>query len=152
MPRWVVYALGILSLAGLGVSAYLTVAHYDTKVALACPSTALINCERVTTSPYSNVFGVPVAVLGLLFYLVFATINFPKAFSIPTLNSLRLAMASMGVLFVLYLVYVELDKVGSICLWCTSVHLITFVSFLIILYARLTYPHTIESERTNIEG
>ncbi len=139
MPRWVRYSLGLLSAAGLFSSAYLTIAHFDTKVTLACPSTALINCERVTTSPESYFFGVPVALLGLLFYAAFATINFPQAFKVKRLENVRLAMASLGVLFVLYLVYAELDKIGSICLWCTSVHVITFVSFLILLYAKVTY-------------
>ncbi len=139
MPRWVRYSLGLLSLVGLLSSTYLTIAHFDTKVTLACPSTALINCERVTTSPESYFIGVPVALLGLIFYLAFAAINSPGAFKIRRLENIRLAMATLGVLFVLYLVYAELDKIGSICLWCTSVHVVTFVSFLILLYAKATY-------------
>ncbi len=139
MPRWPRYCLLLLSLAGLASSTYLTIAHFDSKVTLACPSTALINCERVTSSPESYLFGVPVSLLGLLFYVTFAAINSPLGFKVKKLENIRFLMASVGILFVIYLVYVEIDKVGSICLWCTSVHITTFASFLILLYAKVTY-------------
>jgi uncharacterized membrane protein len=41
--------------------------------------------------------------------------------------------------FVLYLVYAELIQIGAICLWCTSVHVATFLIFaLIVFYASLS--------------
>ena len=45
----------------------------------------------------------------------------------------RLAMAVVGVLFALYLVSAELLIIGNICLWCTSVHVITFLLFILII-------------------
>ena len=70
----------ILSLYGLGASIYLTIAHYDTHVSLICSNKGLINCEEVTTSPESIVFGIfPVAVLGLAFYVFMVAINSPWA-------------------------------------------------------------------------
>jgi uncharacterized membrane protein len=37
--------------------------------------------------------------------------------------------------FVLYLIYVELIQIGNICLWCTSVHAITFLLFVLLIFA-----------------
>jgi uncharacterized membrane protein len=37
--------------------------------------------------------------------------------------------------FVIYLIYAELLVIGSICLYCTSVHVITFVLFVLIAVA-----------------
>jgi len=52
----------------LGVSIYLTVAHYTTSVSLICSDKGLVNCEKVTTSAQSMIFGIfPVAVLGWRF-------------------------------------------------------------------------------------
>ena len=50
-PAWFQWTTWGLSLAGLGVSVYLTIAHFNQSVTLACPATSTINCEKVTTSP-----------------------------------------------------------------------------------------------------
>jgi uncharacterized membrane protein len=128
----------MLSLGGLGVSTYLTIAHYTTGVTLACPETATVNCEKVTTSPQSVVFGIfPVAVLGLAFYLFLVAINSPWAWRAPwpAVGWARVASLVAGMAFVLYLIYTELFTIGAICLWCTSVHVITFLLFGLVMYA-----------------
>jgi uncharacterized membrane protein len=116
------------------VSVYLTIAHYTTAVALACPNTGAINCEKVTTSPESNVFGIPVAVLGLAFYLFLVPIMSPWAWRSGRreVALARLLSLVVGIGFVLYLVYAEVFEIGNICLWCTSVHVITLVLFALI--------------------
>jgi len=136
-PLWFQLTTWILSLAGLGVSIYLTIAHYNTALTLACPATSTINCEKVTTSPESIVFGIPVAVLGLAFYVFLAVVNSPWAWRItwPPLRWARVGSVVVGILFVLYLVYAELFSIGAICLWCTSVHVITFALFVLIMFS-----------------
>jgi len=47
----------------------------------------------------------------------------------------RLLSVGVGTIFVLYLVYVELFRVDAICLWCTSVHVLTFLLLVIVLLA-----------------
>jgi uncharacterized membrane protein len=136
-PLWFQLTTWILSLAGLGVSVYLTIAHYNTAVTLACPATSTINCEKVTTSPESIVFGIPVAVLGLAFYVFLAVVNSPWAWRItwPPLRWARVGSVVAGILFVLYLIYAELFSIRAICLWCTSVHVITFALFVLIVFS-----------------
>ena len=58
--RWVRLAAPLLCLAGLGMSLYLTIAHYNARVILACPETGIVNCAKVTESPQSAILGVPV--------------------------------------------------------------------------------------------
>ena len=48
---------------------------------------------------------------------------------------LRIASLVVGIGFVLYLIYAELFIIGSICLYCTSVHAITFVLFVLTVIA-----------------
>jgi len=135
-PLWFQLTTWILSLGGLGVSIYLTIAHFNTSVTLACPATSTINCEKVTTSPESYAFGIPVAVLGLAFYVFLAVVNSPWAWRItwPPLRWARVGSMVVGILFVLYLIYAELFSIGAICLWCTSVHVITFALFVLIVF------------------
>ena len=96
-----------------------------------------MNCTKVTTSPQSYVFGIPVAVLGLAFYLVAVGMMSPWAWRAARREVYLVRLASMvaGIGFVLYLLYAELFIIGSICLYCTSVHAITFVLFGLTVFA-----------------
>jgi uncharacterized membrane protein len=135
-PLWLQLSTWIVSLLGLGVSTYLTITHYDTGVPLACSDNGVINCALVTSSPESMVFGViPVAVLGLAFFVFMVVATSPWAWrsSYPQVAMVRLASVVVGIGFVLYLVYTELFTLDHICLWCTSVHVLTFLLFVLIL-------------------
>ena len=137
VPRWLQLTTFILALAGLGVSTYLTIAHFTESALLGCSESGLVNCTKVTTSPQSYVFGIPVAVLGLAFYLFAVAIMSPWAWQSTRreIHLLRIASLVVGMGFVLYLVYAELFIIGSICLYCTSVHAITFVLFVLTMIA-----------------
>jgi uncharacterized membrane protein len=136
-PSWFVWTTWGLSLAGLADSIWLTIVHYNTSVTLACPATSTINCEKVITSPQSVVFGIPVAVLGLAFYVFLSVVNSPWAWRMtwPPVRWARVGSMVAGIVFVLYLVYTELFTIRAICLWCTSVHVITFALFVLIMFS-----------------
>jgi len=135
----------LLSLYGLGASIYLTLTHFDSHITLACSDKGAINCEAVTTSPESMVFGIfPVAVLGLAFYVFMVAVNSPWAWRLtwPAVRWLRLGSVIAGMGFVLYLIFAEIDEIHAICLWCTSVHVATFLIFaLLIFYSAFTWEN-----------
>ena len=134
---WLQLTTFVLALAGLGVSVYLTIAHFTESALIGCSESGLVNCTKVTTSPQSYVFGIPVAVLGLAFYLFAVAIMSPWAWQAARreIHLLRIASVVVGIGFVLYLIYAELFIIGSICLYCTSVHAITFVLFVLTMSA-----------------
>jgi uncharacterized membrane protein len=119
------------------MSIYLTVEHFLNGTSLACPNTGVVNCAKVTTSPQSVIFGIPVPVLGLVFFAWMIVINSPPAWRSPRpqLRLLRLVSVLVGIVFVLYLIYAELVLIGSICLECTSIHVITFALFVLIVFS-----------------
>jgi uncharacterized membrane protein len=135
---WLQLTTFVLALAGLGVSIYLTIAHFTESTLAGCSETkGLVNCTKVTTSAQSYVFGIPVAVLGLAFYVFAVVIMSPWAWRAARreIHLLRIASLVVGIGFVLYLLYAELFLIGSICLYCTSVHVITFVLFVLTMLA-----------------
>jgi uncharacterized membrane protein len=135
--RWFQIATLVLSLAGLGASIYLTVQHYTAATSfLGCPATSTFNCQKVTTSPESIIFGIPVAVLGLAFYVFMVAVNTPWAWRsrLPAIYWARLGGIVLGIVFVLYLIYTELFTIGAICVDCTSVHIITFLLFCLLIF------------------
>ncbi|TDD72881.1 vitamin K epoxide reductase family protein [Actinomadura darangshiensis] len=133
-PAWLQAAAWLLTLAGLGISVYLTVTHYD-EGALVCSATKTVDCHAVTTSEYSTLLGIPMPLLGLAFFVGFAALLTPWALrsAWPPLRWARVAGVAVGVLMVVYLVTVELAILHKICLWCTGVHVITVLLFILVL-------------------
>jgi uncharacterized membrane protein len=131
----------VASVLGLAVSIYLTIEHFTQNSYALCPANSTFNCGKVTTSAQSHVFGIPVAVLGLAFFVFMVAVNSPWAWRArhPVVHWARLVSVVVGIVFVLYLVYAELFLVNAICLYCTSVHVLTFILFaLIVARATLT--------------
>ena len=131
-PRWVVATTLVLALVGLGVSTYLTIEHFVGSSILACPS-GISNCQKVTSSAQSKFLGIPVAILGLCQYLAMTALCTPWAWRAARreVHLARLVLASVGMAFVLWLISAELLIINAICLWCTSVHVITFALFVL---------------------
>lgn len=133
VPRWVPVSALIVVVIGLGLSTYLTIEHFNTSVGLACPASGGVDCVKVTSSEQSKVFGIPVAVLGLVFFVPALIANLPALWRSgnPLIRYGRLAGMIVGIGFVLYLIYAELFEIDAICLWCTGVHILTFILFAI---------------------
>ena len=123
---WIPLASLGLAVVGLCVSVYLTIEHFTSSSTLACPDTGALNCLKVTTSEQSALVGIPVAVLGLVYFVAMLVASLPASWrsSLPWMRYGRLALAAVGVLFVFYLVFAELFTLDAICLWCTAVHVL----------------------------
>lgn len=135
VPAWVMGASAILVVIGLADAAYLTVTHFTTTVHLACSGSGTIDCEKVTTSPQAYILGIPVAVLGLVYFVVYAGLCTPAAWRSPEplVRYARLAWAIGGVCTVVYLIYAELFEIDAICLWCSLVHVVTIALFVVVV-------------------
>lgn len=133
VPRWAVYVSWTLSLIGLALAAYLTYEHFYQKVFQGCSLGGLVNCQKVTTSAQSHFLGIPVSVLGLASFLVFAVINSPWLWRVKYywVHVARFVLSIGAMIFVLWLVYAELIIINNICLYCTGVHVVTFALFVI---------------------
>ncbi|MCW3050395.1 MAG: vitamin epoxide reductase family protein [Solirubrobacterales bacterium] len=105
-------AILALALVGFGVAAYLTYVHYE-GIRPVCGLGG--DCEKVQTSQWSEVGGVPVALIGLIGYaLILASLFVPG-------EAGRLAgafLALVGFAFSAYLSYRELFSIDAICPWC----------------------------------
>jgi uncharacterized membrane protein len=101
------------------VSAYLLYQSFNPSVSLICPTRGVVNCEKVTESAYSHIFGIPVAALGVAWFVLLFVFSFKPEFLFP--------LWVMGAVFVGYLVFSEF-LVGAICVYCTFVHVVAIVS------------------------
>lgn len=124
----------VIALVGLAISVYLTIEHFSASTTFACPESASINCVKVTTSRWSHIGGVPVAVIGLCFFLAAAALCSPPAWAVQSLDRVRIGGAIVGVASALYLVWLELFRIDALCLWCTAVHVCTVLLLAAVLW------------------
>lgn len=130
--RWQPLTSFLLSLAGLAGSIYLTIVHFN-HIALTCPENA--SCNRILTSNTSHFLGIPVSVLGLAYFAPMTLLCLPSAWrSVDRrIHLARLVLSILGIGMIIYLLVEELFIIKAFCFWCSVVHLIGFLLFVIIV-------------------
>ena len=121
--------VGLLAgVAGILVSIYLTVLHYA-GVVPGCPVTGPINCDAVLSSSFAVIAGtsIPTSAAGIAWFAV------SVAIWLRPFGRVHLAWSAVGLLTVIYLVFIEIVRIGAICLWCTAAHLLVVAIFLVAL-------------------
>jgi uncharacterized membrane protein len=128
-PYWLIAA----SFIGIGDTLYLV---YE-KLHGIIPGCLILNgCEQVLTSPYSVVFGIPLAYYGLAFYAYMLGLAFLLAID-PESKGLRfgtLAYTTIGLLFSIGFELFQYFVIHAMCLYCAISALTTFVLFCIAVW------------------
>jgi len=118
------YLLGLLSFAGLAVSALALQVHYATGTE-PCDINARWDCGIVNHSAFSVFHGVPVAAIGMAGYLVLALLSALRR------RTLVAALAVPALAFSLYLTSIEHSILQVYCLYCViSLGIITLIALL----------------------
>jgi uncharacterized membrane protein len=106
----------VLTVIGLGIASYLTYVHYA-GIKVACVQ-GHDECGAVQSSVYSKLAGVPVALIGLIGYVVIL-----GSLVVPETETSRFATMSLtlgGFAFSVYLTAREVFSLEKICEWCVS--------------------------------
>jgi len=132
----------ILVFVFLGIldAGYLTYEHYAGLIP-PCSTGIFIDCGKVLNSKYAVIFGIPVALIGLIHYSFFfsnglaALLTRKKPF-----KYLVVLQAKVGLLASLYFIYLQFIVIQSVCLYCTFSAVISLTIFIIVLfYLRKTW-------------
>jgi uncharacterized membrane protein len=105
----------VLALVGVAIAGYLTWVHYAGLEPICVGGGG--GCERVQSSRWAELAGVPVAVLGLAGYVaILASLTLRE-----DRGALAAAFVSLvGFGFSAWLTYVEIVKIDAICQWCVA--------------------------------
>lgn len=119
----------VLAGVGLAVATYLTVVHYVGFSALACTGGgAHSSCQTVQSSQWSELAGIPVALLGLIGYIGILGSLLVRDREATRLATLGLTTIGFG--FSAYLTYREAASIHAYCEWCLSSAVIMTILFL----------------------
>jgi uncharacterized membrane protein len=107
----------VLALLGLGIMSYLTYIHYANAQSF-CDLSAEVSCDVVTTSIYSEIFGIPVSVLGILYFGIVLLIGLTKS----GLKGFQWIFFLTAFVLIpsLYLTLTEIFFIHSFCILCES--------------------------------
>lgn len=105
--------MAVLALATIGIASYLLQAHYA-GTSVVCSTGG---CETVAQSRYSEIFGVPVALIGLVGSV--AILGSLLIRGVPG-RAAGLGLTLSGLLFAVYLIIVQVVVIGAVCEWCVA--------------------------------
>ena len=127
----------ILSLlVTIGVFIYLTVHHFALKMGLSgnsfCSISSTVNCDAAALSSYSEIFGIPVSILGAVFNLIilcfvlFARLGWVD--ESPYLKTSVRGLLLWGALISLIMGIISVVSVHVICPFCVATYVLSFIN------------------------
>ena len=91
---------------------------------LSCNLSPIMDCGKILEHPLSSVFGVPNAMLGMIFFTVMLTIGVLLALGVVATKAMRLLLSgfvSGTLLFTGWFYAVSLYDIGKICVFCIAI-------------------------------
>lgn len=125
--KYILSILVILAFLGFLTATYLTILHYKN----ALPPCAITHgCETVLTSKYSAIFGIPIALLGSIFYTSIIAVCI-LAFHHPKriFSNALFLIASAGISVSILLFYIQFALIKNFCQYCVLSEVINFSIF-----------------------
>ena len=109
---------------------------------IACPMDG--HCDDVVRSEFSKFFGVPVEILGMLYYAVavaaYSVFYFYSGLAVPLAAFAMFGLASFSFLFSLYLTFIQAFSLKQWCVWClASAGLSSFIFLANVFYVKLGF-------------
>jgi len=121
---------------GVAVSLYLLTVHWGWWQAVCL---GVGDCESVNLSRFSELLGIPVALLGALAYaaMIAAAVLIARKIYADNARIALFFIAAIGVAFSAYLTYIEVFVLHAVCPWCVlSAILVTVIAILSALELR----------------
>lgn len=128
----------ILSIIGTAIAGYALYDHYQPIGQGVCNLSETINCDIVNKGPFSEMFGVPVALLGVLLYLALAKLAFfafRKEDNIAHLKKIIFYLSGFGLLFSLSLGSFVYYMLGAVCPTCV----LSYITIALIFFFSLKF-------------
>ena len=140
MDKWLYRISVVLVLIGLAVSIYMTIYKLTSNNAMCLGSG---DCSTVNASRYAEVYGIPVATIGIAgYFAILLTHWYERRDKFFEKNGpmLIFGMALTGFLFTLYLIYVEFALLNAICPFCLTSQISMTIIFIISVIRLIRQP------------
>lgn len=136
-PKWLAPVLAVLAVLGFSDATYLSIEHFSGVI----PPCTIHGCETVLTSAYSTVLGIPIALLGALYYFALLVIYFVY-FEAKDARALVFALhlSVLGFLADLWFVSAQAFIIHAWCQYCLLSAAVSSVIFILSYWALFGGP------------
>lgn len=143
MNKKILALLTFLNLSGIVLSLILIQQHYAiTHQGLAgkslCNINQWINCDVVNASSYAEIYSIPIAGLGLIYYSIIFFYSLIALISDKIKKgglSFAFYLSAIALLFTFYTAFVSLFKLHALCLFCSGLYLVTLLNVLLLPFS-----------------
>ncbi len=142
MDKWLYRASVALTILGLLVSIYMTVYKLTSNDTMCLGSG---DCHTVNASIYSEVNGIPVAVLGILGYASILAVLFFETrnrFFRENGTLMVFGLSLTGFIFTVWLIYVEIALIKAICPFCVTSQVAMTLIFILAVVRLIKQPQS----------
>jgi uncharacterized membrane protein len=142
MDKWLYRASLVLVVIGVLVSIYMTIYKLTDNNSMCLGSG---DCSRVNSSAYSEIYHIPVALVGVAGYLVLLGLHLLEKrndFLRQNATLLLFGVALTGFLFTLYLIYVEIAILSALCPFCVTSQTVMTIIFIISVIRLVRQPQS----------
>ena len=129
---WVAVFILLMSVIGFADATFLTAKHY---LGGPLPCSIFTGCEEVTTSSYSVIMGIPVALFGACYYLaimLLALVYIDRGSKVVI--RLIALLTPLGFIASLWFLYLQFVVIKALCLYCMISALTSSILFILGLY------------------
>ena len=131
IPKWMPIVLLLVAIIGFADATYLTVEHFQNVI----PPCTIGGCETVLTSQYATIAGIPMSLVGALYYLVIAILlivflDTKKELAIRSSSLLSVLGALASVYFIILMIFV----IKEFCQYCALSALTSLIIFAFSVY------------------
>ncbi len=125
----------LLSFIGILLSSYSLYSHYSVSKSF-CDINEKFNCDVVNKGPYSTIFNIPVALIGLLGYSVLFLLSFLKYnnFYKEKIKNYLVVLIVFAFLFSSYLTYLEAFVIKAYCIICLISYAVVILMLLLTFF------------------
>lgn len=137
--NWLNLVLGVLGLAMVAVSAYLTHHYYEIvfpqsfSIGSLCDISSFWNCDNAAFSLFGSIFNVPTSLFGVIFGII---ILFGAIAQKAPVTRTNFFLAILNLVACLFLLAYSLFFLHGLCPGCTVYYFLSFLTFLVFLAQR----------------
>ncbi|HEY4484563.1 MAG TPA: vitamin K epoxide reductase family protein [Candidatus Paceibacterota bacterium] len=134
--KWLLAGFAVFSLIGFLDATYLTIQHYNNGI---LPCLIFSGCDKVTSSSYAKIAGIPVSLLGAGYYfIVFVlSISYFDTSNKKVLSMLK-TLPTAGFVATLWFLFLQLFIIKAICFYCIISAITSTLLFVLAIFIRKT--------------
>lgn len=136
--RRILLAIIGTALLGVVVASYGLWQHYAPTGSSFCNFSATVSCDLVNQSTYSELFGIPIAAIGILGYLAIVLVGIIAMRRVAWTRNATHAlvwMAVLGAFFQLAFTYIEFFVIKALCPVCVISQILILIEFILVTVA-----------------